>query len=271
VHDSVLPRTYARVQSFALKQPRTYANCAMKGRKVTKGQSFKRDVDGWLAEYAGRYVMRVQHLRSDRAKTNDPKYTIGLKGTFGAGKSTVAMMLIGQDSEHYFVTAAQSDKKPIATFLPKFNLVIVGTYLNQCGGCDGLAPRAVQQYLRLLWPYDCHILYEGAIVAGIISTYYELTKALRNEHHRDVSFCFLNTPVEECVRRIYLRNGGKKFNEANVAAKDSSIWTAYELYVRKSDVQCSVLNTSCTKEEVRQGFLSLYPRLGATQIQEKTA
>jgi hypothetical protein len=69
--------------------------------------------------------------------------------------------------------------------------------------------------------------------------------------------------VEECVHRIYERNGGKPFKEANVAAKNRSIWRSYELYARTGDIHCSVLNTDGSKEEALDRFLSVYPELQA--------
>jgi hypothetical protein len=221
----------------------------------------QRDAEGWIREYANRKVVRIDDLPRPPACSAIAKYALGLKGTFGAGKSTLFNTLISLDSDHCYLTADRAEVKPVGTFLPRYNAAIIGTYLNQCGGCDGFAPRMVQRYLRLLWPYSVHILYEGGIVAGIISTFYELSKQLREEHYREVSFCFLNTPVEECVRRIYVRNGGKPFNEANVAAKNGSIWSAFELYVRKGDVRCSVLNTANSKEKVLDHFFGLYPEL----------
>jgi hypothetical protein len=227
-----------------------------------------RNEDGFICNYADRKVLRIEDFASLPESDPIPKHTIGLKGAFGAGKSSLCIGMIARDSEHFYLTANTTDKKPIGTFLPRYNTAIIGTYLNPCGGCDGLAPRMVQEYLRLLWPYNVHIVYEGAIVAGIISTFYELSKELRQEHYREISFCFLNTPVTECIRRIYVRNGGKPFNEANVAAKDGSVWSSFEHYVRKGDVRCSVLNTNRSKEEVLDCFLELYPELNASQSQQ---
>jgi hypothetical protein len=229
---------------------------------------FARDSDGFLCNYAGRKVLRLGELVSSSASGEFPMSTVGLKGAFVAGKSSLCSGMIARDSEHFYLTADMTDKKPMGTFLPRYNTVILGTYLNPCGGCDGLVPRMVQDYLRWLWRYSVHIVYEGAIIAGILSTYYELSKRLRDEHFREVSFCFLNTPVEECVRRIYQRNGGKQFKEANVAAKNDSVWRSFEHYVRAGDVRCSVLNTAGNKEEVLDRFLGLYPELAAVPSQQ---
>ena len=227
-----------------------------------------RNEDGFICNYADRKVLRIKELASVPASSAFPMYTIGLKGAFGAGKSTLCSGMIARDPEHFYLATDKADNKPMGTFLPRYNTVIIGTYLNPCGGCDGLAPKMVQEYLRLLWPYNVHIVYEGAIVAGIISTFYELSKKLREEHYREVAFCFLNTPVEECIRRIYVRNGGKPFSEANVAAKASSVWSSFEHYVRAGDVRCSVVNTAGNKNEVLDRFLGLYPELTSAASQQ---
>jgi hypothetical protein len=232
-----------------------------------KRLAITRNAEGWLCEYANRKAIRISDLTSVTNGRVNTKYALALKGTFGAGKSTLFNTLLARDPDHCYLTADMAETKPMGTFLPRYNTAIIGTYLNACGGCDGLAPRMVQQYLRLIWPYDVHILYEGAIVAGIISTFYELTKKLREEHYREVCFCFLKTSVEACIRRIYERNAGKPFKEANVAAKNRSIWRAYEVYTRQGDVQCSVLNTDGSKEEVLERFLCMYPELDASQAQ----
>lgn len=233
-----------------------------------KRLAITRNAEGWLCKCANRKVIRISDLTSAPTGTAITKYALALKGTFGAGKSSLFKALIARDPAHLYLTADMAEAKPIGTFLPRYNTAIIGTYLNPCGGCDGLAPRMVQQYLRLLWPYNVHVLYEGAIVAGIISTFYELTKKLSEGQYRQTSFCFLNTPVEACIRRIYERNGGKPFKETNVAAKNRSVWRSYEVYARQGDVHCSVLNTDGTKEEVLGRFLGMYPELDASQAQQ---
>lgn len=226
-----------------------------------------RDAEGWITEYDGVPVIRfsqIPKLSKTEAKRAPLKYAINIKGCNGSGKSTVLIAMIEEEKDRMkYVVCSPEDKKPVATYLPEWDTVIIGTYLTACGGCDSLGNTDVVKFvLSRLWKTDSHILFEGVIVGDIKSTFYELMKAFREVHQRRISFCFMGTKLSECLARIQKRNGGKPINEELVRQKYKNSVTHLQYYIGQADVGVQVLNTEGTKREVMNRFTALYPELG---------
>lgn len=130
-----------------------------------------------------------------------------LNGTHGSGKSTVAYRLLRKyrHSVHQDRSAGPKATKPlgyIVDLYPGKQLYIVGPYTTACGGCDAVQPFAD------IWPrvdeasalYD-HVLFEGALQ----STTYGAQGKASEQMGADFVFAFLDTPLEECVRRVNQR------------------------------------------------------------------
>ena len=225
-------------------------------------RSIVRDKDGFITSFDGVPVWRLSELKPAKGPRK-PLYVINLKGCNGSGKSTVPIGMINHDNKTVLLTMSPEDKKPVATFCPTYDIVWLGTYLTACGGCDSLGDtQVVKQILKMLWKKDVHIGFEGVIVGDIKSTFYEILQGFRSVHEREVSFCFMGTPLKECLRRIQVRNGGKEINTALVASKYKNSVTHLKFYLEQGDVDCKVLKTRGTKLEVLQRFLGLYPDLG---------
>lgn len=225
-------------------------------------RAITRDSDGYIDSYDGIPVQRLSSV--GRAKgPRAPLYVINLKGANGSGKSTIPIRMIKKDKQVVLLVTSPEDKKPVATYCPTFQVVILGTYLTACGGCDSLGnTQVVKELLKLLWKKDVHILYEGVIVGDIKSTFYELMVEFRKVHPRVVSFCFMGTTLKECLRRIQIRNGGKKINEDLVSSKYRNSVTHLRYYLDQEDVECKVLKTHGTMQDVFARFRALYPNLG---------
>jgi len=227
-------------------------------------RSIERDEELWISSYDGIPVWRLSTLKAAKGPRK-PLYAINLKGANGTGKSTIPMRMIQHDKKAVLLTLTQLDKKPVATFLPQYGVVLIGLYLKDtaCGGCDSLGDtQVVKQILKALWKKDVHILFEGVIVGDICSTFYEIMKGFREVHSRQVSFCFMGTPLKEALRRIQIRNGGKEINTALVAQKYQNSIRQLKFYLEQGDVDCKVLKTSGTMEDVFKRFCGLYPDLG---------
>ncbi len=221
-----------------------------------------RDEEGWLIEYDGRKVLRLSELRKAR-RTDRPLYAINLKGCNGSGKSTVPIRLIDEDKQWVFLTTRKDDKKPVGTILPQMQVVVLGTYLTKCGGCDSLSDtQKVQELLKDLWPKNYHILFEGVIVGDIKSTFYELMKSFRDIWPRQIEFCFMGTRLNECLRRIQRRNGGKPINEELVKQKYLNSINQITYYAEQGDVGVQVLDTTGNISQIIVRFMTMYPDLG---------
>ena len=225
-------------------------------------RSIERDSDGFITTYDGIPVWRLSTLKAAKGPRK-PLYAVNLKGCNGSGKSTIPMRMIKRDKKTVLLTMSSEDKKPIATYCPNYGVVFLGTYLTACGGCDSLGDtQIVKQILKLLWKKDVHIIFEGVIVGDIKTTFYEILQGFKEAYPRTVSFCFMGTPLAECLRRIQIRNGGKEINTVLVSSKYKNSVTHLKFYLEQGDVDCQVLRTTGTMQDVFNRFLGLYPDLG---------
>jgi hypothetical protein len=91
--------------------------------------------------------------------------------------------------------------------------------LTACGGCDRLIP--FNLILVLLQEYAArgHVVFEGVIVGSI----YGRVGRLLETWGKESVLLFLDTPLEECIRRVQLRRDdridGRTFDPKNLTTK----------------------------------------------------
>lgn len=141
---------------------------------------------------------------------------INLRGTNGSGKSTVARGLMALDTRTRVINLAPSGQKGFMTtyvqgyHIPKLDMVVVGLYKTDCGGCDGIKTQElVHESVKYAAKFTEHVFFEGVIVSTIFSSYLRLSKELRKEGKPFV-WAYLDTPVELCLERVYKRNDGEE-------------------------------------------------------------
>ena len=215
-----------------------------------------RDSEGWITSYNDIPVLKIKDLK--KASPGSNHLIVNLKGCNGSGKSTIPKMMIEEEESLFLLTRNKEDKKPVATFCPTFNTVIIGTYFTACGGCDTLIPSEVQHIIAKLWLKDVNILFEGVIVGDIKSTFYELMKEFRGQAPRDVHFCFMGTPFKECLKRIQKRNGGKEIKTELVRQKYKNSVSQLRYYLEQGDVGVWVLPTDGSRTRVYERFKAHY-------------
>lgn len=126
---------------------------------------------------------------------------LNIRGTHGSGKSTLVRGLLHRGN----TSPLGSGKRPegYITTLPKLAspIYVIGSYETTCGGCDAIQPYS------LIWPriveYAArgHVVFEGALIS---SSYGNIGRS--SEVYGDgFVFAFLDTPLEECLRRIAKR------------------------------------------------------------------
>jgi hypothetical protein len=133
---------------------------------------------------------------------------VNLRGTHGSGKSTAVKRII----ERFGAQPCRFGKKerPEAYVMqtPFGRLYVAGPYHTPCGGCD-----AIQPYSRI-WPMveslaeSGHVLFEGALVSGSYGSIGEASERYGDEF----VFAFMDTPLEECLRRIKARRQARGDN-----------------------------------------------------------
>jgi hypothetical protein len=127
-----------------------------------------------------------------------------VRGTHGSGKTTVAKAFV-QGAERVEGRPLTYDGKTttLGYYNDELNLFILGKYDTACGGCDGIKTQEEVKARINFWGTDHNILLEGILVAH---TYEPWTQFAMG---RDYQFIILNTPLEECIRRVDARRAAK--------------------------------------------------------------
>lgn len=145
-----------------------------------------------------------------------------IKACNGAGKSTIPSYLASSDPSAYVI---KYNGKVLLTVCPSYNFVLTGKYdKTKSKGVDSLNDKE-QMMLAVelseegdLANYD--LIFEGIIPSTILETWVE---RLSTRPIRKLVTLFIDTPLEECINRVKVRNGGAEFNEKLVADKFNRI------------------------------------------------
>lgn len=117
----------------------------------------------------------------------------------------------------------------------KLPLYVLGPYTIVCGGCDRIQPfdliiELIQKYAAL-----GHVLFEGALIGCI----YGRTGTLMEAYGREGIFMVLDTPMEECIRRVQGRRSergdDRELNPRNLKDKYLQLVSAVKR-VEKDDI-----------------------------------
>ena len=148
---------------------------------------------------------------------------LNIRGTNGSGKSSIVMSML--DDPDMFVVSKpyQGKNRNIATVFPNYGWVALGTYFNKTGGLDCFPNNELTQkafwYVLKKYP-QYNLVMEGIISSTIFSTYEKLFHEAEEKYlDARVVVLRLAPPVEECLKRIQNRNGGKPIKEDLVKAK----------------------------------------------------
>lgn len=136
---------------------------------------------------------------------------INIRGTHGSGKSTIVKQIL---NNHEWKAAGVGKKDRPANYevsIPglKKPLFVVGSYETSCGGCDGIQPYSDIWGRVDMFAQIGHVIFEGALVS---SSYGNIGRA-SEKFGDDIVFCFMDTPVNECLRRIKQRRAERGNNK----------------------------------------------------------
>jgi hypothetical protein len=152
---------------------------------------------------------------------------INLRGTHGSGKSTAIRALTEKSNVRpiFGTTFGLRCPEGYKARLPKVeaDVFVLGPYTAQCGGCDGIQPYSLIPPLIEKYAEQGHVVFEGSLISacwGVIGGLLERWK-------RDAIILFLDTPVEECVRRVRTRRlergDEREFDPRHVIQKHATI------------------------------------------------
>jgi thymidylate kinase len=147
-----------------------------------------------------------------------------IRGTNGSGKSTLVRKLLGVNPlevKHYLYDTGRFNYTTQGK-----NHVAIGHYRKNCGGCDTIKTQhEIKQLIyiessRMADPerLEKNILFEGVIVSTIYQPWADFDEAIGG-----MVWCYLDTPLDVCIQRVYERNGGKPIKEQLVIDKYKAI------------------------------------------------
>jgi hypothetical protein len=157
------------------------------------------------------------------------KLYVRIIGANGSGKSALGRALRASDPDTFTFTG--EDKKRLGTIFPNFGWGTVGWYSARGGGADRLEQRQhVAEALFRLAGTNLHILIEGMVVTNASERFWQIDLGMEHNFGRKVLLIYLDYSPEECLRRIYLRNGGKPIQEHKVLGNARGARNAVERY-----------------------------------------
>lgn len=158
---------------------------------------------------------------------------VSIRGTHGSGKSSVVTKIMGLYPFKTIETRVPGKpNKPdklrtdgYVVALPNGEtLYIVGPYKTACGGCDAIQPYSdIAGQIGYGFGACDHVLLEGALV----SSSYGTIGHLMDTFAPNAVFAFLDTPLDECLRRIAARRAAKgnfePVNPKNTSVKHENV------------------------------------------------
>lgn len=155
------------------------------------------------------------------------RYLINVRGCNGSGKSTIPLSMMNDPHKYVVEKPYKGKQRKVLTVLPEWGWVVLGSYHNKCGGLDGYPDTDMVKkglwYALKNYP-EYNILMEGILPSTVYSTYEELFHKVQESYpERTVIVLNLIPPLEECLKRIQARNGGKPIKEDLVASKWATV------------------------------------------------
>jgi hypothetical protein len=153
---------------------------------------------------------------------------INLRGTSGAGKTTVVRALMARCGCKA-IYGALGLRLPEAYVLsgerPAF---VIGPYLTPCGGCDRIQPFALVPELIARYAEHGHVIFEGLLMSTTYGAVGQLTERWESR------VLFLDTPLDVCIARVEARRAAagnlRPFNPKLLTQKHFTIMRLKERF-----------------------------------------
>jgi len=187
-----------------------------------------------------------------------PQRFINLRGTSGAGKTTLARAILNgyEHTEDFF---REGRKQPIYSVLQRMGyvgrpLMVLGHYRAACGGCDTITELDdVFRLVRVGLEANHDVLFEGLILSGEIARTLELGLDLHS-NGKMLHVLALDTPVDRCVSNINLRREARGQMEPvrpkNTIAKARCVELTMKKLTGQPGLACGVASYGDTQAQV---------------------
>lgn len=147
---------------------------------------------------------------------------LNIRGTHGSGKSTIALELLKKSPHKALGAGRRPEGYELSVPGIARRLYLVGPYATACGGCDAIQPYDLIWPRVLAYARKGHVLFEGALVSCSVGN---IGRAMASR--KDCVVGFLDTPLEECLRRIQARRTARgderPFKPRNTAVKYQAV------------------------------------------------
>lgn len=138
---------------------------------------------------------------------------INIRGTSGSGKSTLVKRYLDEHPHEPLEWLLSDWKKPKVVAYKCLNkntpTYVIGRYETQCGGCDAMSYKGSHDDIEELVRAGLekgHVIFEGLTISSTLTRWMKISE----ENPNQFIWAFMDTPVEECYRRILARNGGRE-------------------------------------------------------------
>jgi thymidylate kinase len=150
---------------------------------------------------------------------------INIRGTNGAGKTSVILELFTKCKPQpiYGVLGSRLPEAYKLKFPNCETVFVLGPYTAQCGGCDRIQPYDLIPSLIEKYAEQGHMVFEGILISGC----WGVIGRLLERWKRDAIIVFLDTPVDQCIRRIRTRRlergDEREFDPRNLIQKHTTV------------------------------------------------
>ena len=134
-----------------------------------------------------------------------------IKGPSGSGKSTIVKQML--DDNIYYL---YDGKKPCVTVFPTLQWAAIGPYkiggASTSNGCDSVGKvQLIKDYILCCLEQlpEFNIVFEGAMISTITSTFYDYLLDLKQDRGIEPYFVLLQTTPEKCIERMAERGSLK--------------------------------------------------------------
>jgi GTPase SAR1 family protein len=144
---------------------------------------------------------------------------INIRGTSGSGKSTLVRRFL-DEHPHTEIKSILGDwkKEKVVAYkvhngVYKYPVYVIGRYTTQCGGCDTMSYKGSHEDIESMVREAAlkgNVIYEGLTISSTITRWLRISE----DNPGEFVWAFMNTPEEECYKRILARSGREPKRDA---------------------------------------------------------
>lgn len=185
---------------------------------------------------------------------------ISIRGTNGSGKSHVIHQFFAACKGQKAIYGLLGERLPEAYVVQvpkcKTPTFVLGPYTMAGGGCDRIIPYDNIPKLINKYATKGHVIFEGIIVTSV----YGQVGALMEKHKKNSVFLFLDTPLEECIKRVEFRRGYER--DARLVRNLTAKYTTAQRIKEKVTTEKLMQVMSASSGDAHKAIIKLLQKAG---------